>query len=158
MTYADNSKREAPASSRREVYFVQSQSGGLIKIGVSKDAAKRIAFLRTSAPEPILAVGVMVCNEGGELERTLHRKFAHLRTHGEWFRPDAELWAFIDENALSDPERVCAINRQRGASAVGALLAGRTYRKQRIAQGLPVNEIPNEWDVVLIGRDERRTH
>lgn len=141
---------------RREVYFLQAQSGGRIKIGVSKDAAKRVASLRTSSPEPVEIVGLMVCNEGGALEGRLHKQFAHIRSHGEWFEPAQELWVFIDAHALDDPERICALNRKSGKAAVSHLLSAREYRRQRIAHGLPVDGVPNEWDVVLIGRDKRK--
>jgi hypothetical protein len=153
MTYAELPKRD---DRFREVYFLQAQSGGRIKIGVSKDAAKRVASLRTSSPEPVEVVGLMVCNEGGALEGRLHKQFAHIRTHGEWFEPTQELWVFINDHALDDPERICVLNRKLGKGAVGQLLSGRQYRLQRASQGLSMPRIQNEWDVVLLGKDERK--
>lgn len=74
------------------VYFVRS--GDFIKIGFSKNWPLRFSRLQTSAPTKLEVVHV----ESGWLqtEKALHRKFRHLHSHGEWFRAEPELLAFID--------------------------------------------------------------
>ena len=44
----------------------------------------------------------MVVFRGQREERRLHEKFAHLRLHGEWFRPDTELVDWIRRRANGD--------------------------------------------------------
>lgn len=73
------------------VYF--ARAGDAVKIGVSRNVRRRVQMLSTCSPFPIQLLAVM---PGGiQDERALHRRFAHLRMNGEWFRPDSELLDFI---------------------------------------------------------------
>lgn len=75
------------------VYFVQGEHGGPIKIGSADHAESRVRTLQVGSPVPLVLLGTM---PGGERkERELHKRFAHLRMHSEWFRPDADLLAVI---------------------------------------------------------------
>lgn len=68
------------------VYFAERD--GLIKIGVSRSPATRCQALRARLLGEV---------EGDyKTERQFHRRFAHLRVHGEWFAPDLDLIGFID--------------------------------------------------------------
>ncbi|MBN1430422.1 MAG: GIY-YIG nuclease family protein [Anaerolineae bacterium] len=75
------------------VYFIQSSTGGLIKIGTAINANRRLAEIQNMSPVPlrILAVIPGDCRKEAEL----HKRFAHLRRHGEWFEPTIELLDFI---------------------------------------------------------------
>lgn len=65
------------------VYVIGSTGSGLVKIGRSTNLARRLAAIQTTCPTK---VEVLWQTEGGSpLERTLHKDFQHLRTHGEWF-------------------------------------------------------------------------
>ena len=81
---------------RADVYFIRSDSPtGEIKIGRSVYPQGRVKNLQTAHPFPLEIVGLIP--EGGEeLEQELHERFAHLRLRGEWFRPGADLWAYIE--------------------------------------------------------------
>jgi hypothetical protein len=47
-------------------------------------------------------LGILAIIDGGtELETVLHGRFAHLRTHGEWFSPDPVLVSWIADNATT---------------------------------------------------------
>lgn len=89
-----------PQVSRRKtsptgsVYFIQADNG-YIKIGYTQDVAARIETLRGLSPTPLHLIGTIT----GTLstERKLHSRFSHCRDHGEWFRPDTDLIAFISE-------------------------------------------------------------
>lgn len=61
---------------------------GSVKIGVTTNLRRRMHRLGT---DPII-----VLPGGGAIEAELHRRFAHLRWHGEWFRCEADLAAYID--------------------------------------------------------------
>lgn len=76
------------------VYFIQGDGGGLIKIGVSSDVEARLRQHQAGCPVILRRIGLIVDANALE-EARLHERFAHLREHGEWFRPEPDLLAFI---------------------------------------------------------------
>lgn len=85
--------REQPKADTRAVYFISAPMSGLIKIGVAGNPQSRLRELSTMSPEPLHLIGTTT---GGQpCERALHRRFEHLRSHGEWFREAPELLDFI---------------------------------------------------------------
>lgn len=91
--------REATTGERTWVYFIAGEHA--IKIGVARDPWRRLRELQTASPEPLRLV---TCWWGSrKLEREIHRRFAHLRAHGEWFRADVALLALVQQiAALTD--------------------------------------------------------
>ena len=85
------------------VYFVQPQSGGRIKVGTSSRKAldRRMSEISVGSPEPLVLLGVVDRKEFPE--KSLHRRFAEHRRHGEWFEPAPELIEFITRHG-KDPE------------------------------------------------------
>lgn len=85
------------------VYFVERQ--GFVKIGFSADLNARLSSL---ANEVIRVPGMLpgrvnllaIQPGGRQLERQTHRRFAHLRVGGEWFRAAQDLQDHI--NSLND--------------------------------------------------------
>ena len=73
-------------------YFVVADNG-LIKIGSSFDADKRLKQLQTGSPEQLHLLWTDI--ENTLPEKSLHIRFAYLRHHGEWFMPDHELIEYI---------------------------------------------------------------
>lgn len=72
----------------QSVYFIQATSGP-IKIGIALDPRARLAGLQISHFEELALLAAV---PGGiNLETQLHRRFAHLRIRGEWFRDGPEL-------------------------------------------------------------------
>jgi hypothetical protein len=69
------------------VYFIRK--GDLIKIGWTSHRQRRFRELQ---PDHVLATTPGTVYD----ERRCHAAFAHLREHGEWFRPEPDLLAFID--------------------------------------------------------------
>lgn len=82
------SKRTVNATSRRArgnaglVYFVRH--GDVVKIGTTQDLTQRL----TAIPYDELLATIP---GGPDVEGQWHRRFAHLRTRGEWFRDAPEL-------------------------------------------------------------------
>lgn len=74
------------------VYFLRSN--GLIKIGLTTDLPKRIAALKTASANVIELIATVAGDR--QLEMKLHKRFAHLRQHGEWFAENDELKGFIE--------------------------------------------------------------
>jgi sRNA-binding protein len=122
--------RETPfAGHQSKVYFVQAGPGGPIKIGIADDLAARVAGLQTANAAKLSLL--TWCHGGLPRERELHRQFAALRLHGEWFQPGDELRALIariqqehDAPARQAARRRDAAERLRaeGPAAAQALL------------------------------------
>jgi hypothetical protein len=78
---------------RRWVYFVQVGALGPVKIGCTRDVARRLAGLQTSHAEPLRLLHSF---EGSvKQERELHALFERHRLKGEWFSPVPELLSHI---------------------------------------------------------------
>lgn len=77
------------------IYFLQAGVGGPIKIGRATDLQSRIDGIQTGNHEKLT---LLVAVTGQRMSETdIHALFDHLRIHGEWFRPEADLLAFIEE-------------------------------------------------------------
>jgi T5orf172 domain len=77
-------------------YFIQGEKTGLIKIGKSRDLPQRFKDLQAASPDIL----VVLKSHKGDVERTLHKAFASLRLHGEWFTPGQELLDFIRDISI----------------------------------------------------------
>jgi hypothetical protein len=75
------------------VYFIKG--GDLIKIGVSTSPEDRLQQLQKHSPVTL----TLICTIPGgyDQERKLHKQFAHIHSHGEWFNSTRELLQFIQE-------------------------------------------------------------
>lgn len=82
------------------VYFIKA--GNCIKIGKTNNLRSRFTGLQTGAPEELNLV--LFVGGGRDLEKSLHRKFRHLRMKGEWFRAEPELLAHIDVLRMEDEQ------------------------------------------------------
>jgi Meiotically up-regulated gene 113 len=87
--------RERLRHSGGDVYFLQHETGGLIKIGVSVHVPSRVASLNAQTHDPRYRVLAIIPGGGTLYERIFHDEFAHLREHGEWFRAEQDLLDFI---------------------------------------------------------------
>jgi hypothetical protein len=80
------------------LYFIQCGDGGPIKIGVSFDPFVRLRTLQTAAPYPL-----QLLHSSGPLldapgyEARLHKRYAAIRLHGEWFLPADSLLVHITQ-------------------------------------------------------------
>lgn len=86
------------------VYFARSTVGGPIKIGTARDPEQRLKELQACCPFPLVFLHV-VPGGGRKLERSLHKRFKHLRLHGEWFETSEELTRYVaDAKAAAERE------------------------------------------------------
>ena len=68
---------------------------GYVKIGFTSDRLEyRLSGIQTGCPEKIEVVREIPGNCA--MEAALHRRFAKLRTYGEWFRREGDLAAWIE--------------------------------------------------------------
>lgn len=75
------------------LYFIAC--GDNVKIGVSSDPNARLETLATGAPGPLYLIAAIP--NAGHREAEFHKRFAHLRTHGEWFVYNDEIHEAIKE-------------------------------------------------------------
>lgn len=96
---AEEDKNKAVKKARRSLtrtgtamtYFIQGRTTGLIKIGKTDNLCERLATLQIGSPDMLYVVKTL----SGNVEKPYHKRFAHLRQHGEWFSPAPELLEFI---------------------------------------------------------------
>ena len=81
------------------VYFIQSERGGPIKIGVATNVKARLDQLQSGNWEKLVVLGTLAGSF--KHENMLHRHFAATRLLGEWFADTADLRNAID--ALCNP-------------------------------------------------------
>ena len=78
------------------LYAIEAQASGLVKIGSSEDPHHRFKTIQAMSPE-MLEMRIVSPVDGRELEKSFHKRFAHLRHHGEWFRQKQELTVALYE-------------------------------------------------------------
>lgn len=76
------------------IYFIQAESGGLVKIGWATCPKTRMARMQAHGPLKLVLLHSEPGN--GKDEAALHRQFAVDRRHGEWFEPTAGILAHIE--------------------------------------------------------------
>jgi Meiotically up-regulated gene 113 len=82
-----------PNARETAIYFIQSEHGGPVKIGMADDVARRLVGLQTSRPDKLVILGAFPGTVADE--RALHSAFASAREKGEWFTYTSELASFI---------------------------------------------------------------
>ena len=106
--YASNRRRDVwqawrdrPSTPEPERFVYYARQGDYIKIGSSGNVTQRMRDLArelNTRPRdlPLGPVQLLATHAGGRRsERTLHRRFKHLRVRGEWFRATPDLLAHI---------------------------------------------------------------
>lgn len=78
-----------------KVYFIQSEMGGPIKIGTTKNIDERLQKLQLCCPVPLIVL-FTINDAGHDLEAKLHRRFRLHRLHGEWFDNTPELLRYME--------------------------------------------------------------
>lgn len=76
------------------IYFFKPVGmDGPIKIGCSRQPGNRLLYLARWSPFPLECIGSVL----GDIvfERAIHRKFAELHSHEEWFQATPDLSDFI---------------------------------------------------------------
>ena len=69
----------------KHVYLIQSLENSYYKIGVSRNPKRRIKELQTGNSSELKLVESYQSEFADKIERTLQRRYSHLRKEGEWF-------------------------------------------------------------------------
>ena len=67
------------------IYLIQSLENSYYKIGVSKHPKKRIKELQTGNASELRLIDTYQSEYANKIEKTLQRRYSHLRKEGEWF-------------------------------------------------------------------------
>jgi hypothetical protein len=78
------------------IYFIRA--GDFVKIGFAREVTNRLPRLQTGSPVKLELL--MAIQGKASLEKDFHRKFAKLRAHGEWFKLEGALSAYLDRFCL----------------------------------------------------------
>jgi hypothetical protein len=70
------------------VYVIGTPGNNTVKIGRTANLPERFGIIQRMSPVPLSVL--WQCPGGHELETYLHRHFASLRSHGEWFAFEAD--------------------------------------------------------------------
>ena len=69
---------------KTNVYLIQSEIGGSIKIGKASDVQQRLAHLQAQMPHKLILIKEYK-DVHPHFEKELHKKYAKYRLHGEWY-------------------------------------------------------------------------
>ncbi len=108
----------------RYVYFIHGADK--IKIGCASDPESRLRSLQCGSPVPLTIIALMRGSRRDE--RSLHRRFCHIRSHGEWYHPADELLDHIAKVANYDIRCISTINGLRGAYDINVMARAGTLR------------------------------
>lgn len=78
-----------------QVYVIRAETLRLVKIGFTNNSLKRRGEMQVGSPDILTLQTVFTTDDPQWWEKTLHERFQHLRAHGEWFRPDEEMDAWL---------------------------------------------------------------
>lgn len=80
-------------------YVIEYPGTNLIKIGQAKYFVDRFAQLKTGSPvDPV----VLCVFRGAKHERDFHKRFDHLRHHGEFYHYTPEIKAYLFSDELAE--------------------------------------------------------
>ena len=120
------------------VYFVQIPSSGAVKIGFSRDVARRFEALQTASPEELVFLGAVRGGIGDE--QKIHARFSATRVRGEWFSPSPDLLAL----AASEPTFSADVNAS-GPNKWEARLAAKAQEVATLPPPVTFGEHVRRW-------------
>lgn len=83
------------------IYFILNTDSNAVKIGRTKNVAKRLNSLQVANPVELRVLKTLEVDSGKEAQDTeelLHNEFSDLRLRGEWFKFDCKLRDFIEKS------------------------------------------------------------
>jgi hypothetical protein len=85
------------------IYFLRGEITELIKIGyTSQPINHRISCLQSGSPDILHFLGAFPGTR--TTENSLHRRWSHLRQHGEWFAACEDMRRYISDKSTVKPE------------------------------------------------------
>jgi hypothetical protein len=84
--------KSIPWNKVQNIYLMHSPELGLYKIGITGNLSTRLAQIRSASAFPIELVAVWETPVlvARSFESLIHEKYSYCRTHGEWFKLEAD--------------------------------------------------------------------
>lgn len=82
-----------------QIYFIEC--AGRLKVGFSNNVALRMIALQNAAPRKLNLLGSIAGDKA--FERRIHEQLKEHREHGEWFKLNPDVRAFIRRLVLTGP-------------------------------------------------------
>lgn len=79
----------------KHIYVFVGQLSGLIKVGYSKHAERRLIQSQSGSGETILEFALL--DGDRKIERLIHEQLKPFRHHGEWYYPTEQVLTWLDE-------------------------------------------------------------
>jgi len=80
----------------RSIYLILNEDNDHIKIGISKNATKRVKQLQTGSSSKLTLLYEREVEHASKVERNLHQYYKDYRVHGEWFELPDDIYTAID--------------------------------------------------------------
>ena len=109
-------RQYVPMTETVVTYIIEYPGTNLIKVGQAKYFVDRFAQLKTGSPVDPQVVCVF---RGAKHERDFHKRFEHLRHHGEFYHYTRELREYIQSKEL-DPHRMTRLEAEAMSPRVRA--------------------------------------
>jgi hypothetical protein len=117
-------------------YFLKA--GDAVKIGTTERIFNRIAALQTGCPEKIECVCIL--KGSFDEEYALHRRFAHLRLHGEWFTWSKDISEFVHE-ATKDGFNLYGLVNKETSTLSGDETWSQFMKRNRARSSLSIRQV-----------------
>ena len=95
----------------QSVYFFKNEDADLIKIGESTNHVRRIGQWSQITKSALVLLGVM--DGDHNTESAIHKRFAHLRVTGEWFKEHESIRDSIAEFCYMPPAFTKPVRRRK---------------------------------------------
>lgn len=93
------------------IYLIQSLENSYYKIGVSKHPKQRLNELQTGNSSELKLIESYPSEFAHQIEKTLHRRYSHLKKEGEWFELTIEnIVSFVQECKRIE-ENICFLKK-----------------------------------------------
>ncbi len=118
-----------------QIYFIQEENDGPIKIGICINVLKRLSGIQVGTPR-LLRLLAHIPGDAA-LERKLHKQFSSSNIRGEWFRPDEVLLNYI---STLPPYTQVHVDRSKGENhtAWKGVNAGLITKQARFRRRFPL--------------------
>lgn len=97
--YADHDPADGLMNRLRQsqwVYFIGAGDGEPVKIGRSNSLERRLSTIQSGNHRKMHVLAAIKAEDGRDVERAYHARFAAHRLHGEWFLPHPDILAEIE--------------------------------------------------------------
>lgn len=111
--------------------------GSFAKIGFSANPRKRYLSIQTANPSKCVLAATWPGSR--KLEKALHKKFSHRRSHLEWFHLSSEILSLIECGPTEQPDDDCCESPLSGLSVFIERIGGATKLAQSI--GVPAGTV-----------------